>query len=493
MAEEAALAPARHVNWEDLLSRLTVDIVEGLRADETFMNAQTAREQCYHACRILRLERVPAIPYSMIGRILDLDKGTVQRHFRKAIAHMADLPQNGRPPIISHEEQEQLITAIQEAYDARRPMTIGEVHYYIETRFHKSIDRNTLMHMLRREPRLRSCHGIPMEEARVDVTAEVIWDFFRRAMEVVEGVPAHFVFNMDEMGHQDWADRKVVTCIVPASHVEKQVNVPVSRAGKRITLMASIAADGSALKPEIIIPRKTVDADLVLTGLTSEKVLVRSQPHGFVNTQLFDDWLETIFIPELVERRARFTYNGPAVLLLDNCSAHIGVRFSELCQENHVIPCYFPPHSSHQLQPLDLCLFGITKRFLTRANKLDAANIQTKHISSVVCAFLAAAVPLNIVKTFELSGISLVSDEGTLLCTVRPELAKRVLVPLPVPMPEIPNPGSENSDEEELRIFVEECAQLLYDLDLENEQYTASSIHSFSRLHSGIDRCSLKN
>jgi hypothetical protein len=95
--------------------------------------------------------------------------------------------------------------------------------------------------------------------------------FLQHAMEVVQGVPARFVFNMDGMGHQDWADRTEKTCVVPPSHGDKQVYIPVPRAGKRIMLMACIALDGSALKPEVIIPRKTVDTDLVLTGLTSEK------------------------------------------------------------------------------------------------------------------------------------------------------------------------------------------------------------------------------
>jgi hypothetical protein len=40
----------------------------------------------------------------------------------------------------------------------------------------------------------------------------------------------------------------------------------VSRAGKRITLMACIAVDGSAITPKIIIPKKTIDDDLVLIG-----------------------------------------------------------------------------------------------------------------------------------------------------------------------------------------------------------------------------------
>jgi hypothetical protein len=58
------------------------------------------------------------------------------------------------------------------------------------------------------------------------------------------------------------------------------------RCGKRITLLACIGADGSYMKPLVIIPRKTVDADLMLSGLTPEKVAVASQPKGFVNSVL---------------------------------------------------------------------------------------------------------------------------------------------------------------------------------------------------------------
>jgi hypothetical protein len=40
-------------------------------------------------------------------------------------------------------------------------------------------------------------------------------------------------------------------------------NMSLSPTGKHITLMALIAADGSVLKSEIIITRKTIDTDLV--------------------------------------------------------------------------------------------------------------------------------------------------------------------------------------------------------------------------------------
>jgi hypothetical protein len=43
-------------------------------------------------------------------------------------------------------------------------------------------------------------------------------------------------------------------------------------------------------------------------------------------------------------------------------------------------------------------------------------------------------------------------------------MAKRLLQPLPSALPEVADGGSDESDVEELRAFVEECAELLYDL-----------------------------
>jgi hypothetical protein len=115
-------------------------------------------------------------------------------------------------------------------------------------------------------------------------------------------------------------------------------------------------------------------------------------------------------------------------------------------------------------------VFGTTKRLLSRVNKLDAVNIQTRHIASVVCAFLAASVPWNVVKTFKISGICLVADDGVLRCSVRPEMAERLNQPLPLALQEMADDESDGSDVEELQVFLEECADLLYDLGRESPE-----------------------
>jgi hypothetical protein len=58
-----------------------------------------------------------------------------------------------------------------------------------------------------------------MEDKRTkEVTEEQILEFFRNAIEAIDGVPSRFIFNMDEMGHQEWADPAEQVCVVPVTH-----------------------------------------------------------------------------------------------------------------------------------------------------------------------------------------------------------------------------------------------------------------------------------
>jgi hypothetical protein len=70
---------------------------------------------------------------------------------------------------------------------------------------------------------------------------------------------------------------------------------------------------------------------------------------------------------------------------------------------------------------------------------MEKPNIQTQHVVQVVCAFMAAAVPVNIIKSFRNSGINLIVDKNYLLCRVIPGLARYLLNPTclqPIPVTE---------------------------------------------------------
>jgi hypothetical protein len=243
-----ALAAPRPVPWDELDEFLHEEMVTCLRPSQQFMSAETFRKQCYYACDILGNHHHPAVPYSLIARIFGVAKPTIRGHCKKFLDHAAASPKNRHTVLLPEEAPEDLVRYISEAYQIHRPLILAQVRDYIEEVFHLSLDKTTVFHVLRQEVRLKSCHAILMEEERVDLTAEQIAESFASLIPAIDGVPAHFVLNMDEMDHQNWADRQVQTCYVPATVEEQQVHMPVCHAGKRIKLIGCIAADGSYLK-----------------------------------------------------------------------------------------------------------------------------------------------------------------------------------------------------------------------------------------------------
>jgi hypothetical protein len=90
--------------------------------------------------------------------------------------------------------------------------------------------------------------------------------------------------------------RGEIACVVPIEHEIVVVNLFVPRTGKKITLVAWVALDGSFPKPTLIVPSRTGDQDIRLIGMTAEKVTTKSQIHGFVHGYIFDSWFHETFM-----------------------------------------------------------------------------------------------------------------------------------------------------------------------------------------------------
>jgi hypothetical protein len=97
---------------------------------------------------------------------------------------------------------------------------------------------------------------------------------------------------------------------------------------------------------------------------------------------------------------------------------------------------------------------------------MDSENIQTKHIVNVVGAFMSAAIPWNIVKSFELPRFYLIKDDETLRIQVRPNRTGRLLHLIRIHIPDMDDTDddSDADDDIEEKLFVEECAELLFDI-----------------------------
>jgi hypothetical protein len=110
---------------------------------------------------------------------------------------------------------------------------------------------------------------------------------------------------------------------------------------------------------------------------------------------------------------------------------------------------------------LDLCLFGVTKRIIARANRLEKVNVQTDHIVRVLHSFMSPAVPSNIVKSFPNSGRSLIlDDERIIRCQITPHTARCVLSE-PFEL-ELSDGSSEDGEDLNVEMYLEAFGRLLY-------------------------------
>jgi hypothetical protein len=414
-----------------------------LESDSAFLESTTFREQCAHSCAVLRDRHQPKFTWSVIAQIFGVARSTIQEHVALYKLRGNSPGTAGRPSCLTREELEELVQQITECYDRARPLSIHDLLAYISNNFDLNISPDTLYHILQRESRIRSITALPCEDKRLQVPEHEIIHYFHCLAATISGVPPHFVFNVDEMGHQDWADAGKKTCYVPSTCTHSEIRYPVSRTGKRLTLIACICADGSHLRPCLIIPRKTFENELFALGFAPDQLEIYSQSKSFIDIDIFNDWFKDTFVPTVTERKQKYQYDGPTYLIMDNCSAHHGRIFDELCQQHNIVPIMLPPHSSNQLQPLDLSTFGATKKNIHSVNTSDKLNIQTKHIVRVLVGFLRAVVPPNVIMTFRNAGISIELDPDSLqnpeseiprlICKVTPETARCLFKPIEIP------------------------------------------------------------
>jgi hypothetical protein len=85
------------------------------------------------------------------------------------------------------------------------------------------------------------------------------------------------------------------------------------------------------------VPQTGNNDDLLLRGSPPERVEIYTQKQIYVGVDVFQVSAKDIFVPEIKGRRTMFNSNGPAMLILDSCSAHHGDEFHRLSVESNSI------------------------------------------------------------------------------------------------------------------------------------------------------------
>ena len=131
-----------------------------------------------------------------------------------------------------------------------------------------------------------------------------------------------------------------------------------------LTMLACVAANGTALPPLIIFQGKTVDLSYMDDSFDC---LVASDDTAYMTKDLFRSWV--VKFVELSKPTSKF----PVLLIMDNFGGHLDWDAFEYL---HIIG--LPPHSSDLTQPLDLSVFGPLKNIIVVIMQMYRETLQSK-------------------------------------------------------------------------------------------------------------------
>jgi hypothetical protein len=136
--------------------------------------------------------------------------------------------------------------------------------------------------------------------------------------------------------------------------------------GETISVIACCNAEGSFIPPTCILKWKNKNPEWE-DALPNGSKVIMNEKSGYVNSDIFMQWLKEQFIPR--------KQSGRVVLLLDgHTSQCTDPDMLELAEENGIIMVCLPPHSTHYLQPLDRCFFKPLKHFFYKAIRVWAQS-----------------------------------------------------------------------------------------------------------------------
>ena len=77
---------------------------------------------------------------------------------------------------------------------------------------------------------------------------------------------------------------------------------------------------------------------------------------GWTSEKYRFQWLTSIF-NWYIKEKARLGRDW-RLLMLDRHNSHLNIKFLDQCAKHRILICTYPSHLTHQLQPLNVSLFG---------------------------------------------------------------------------------------------------------------------------------------
>jgi hypothetical protein len=385
----------------------------------------------------------------------DLKQG--KRASYQDIAEYLGIP-NGRPTVFTSQVIQSIELLIMKRFEAKDPVTIVELIDHIQYMFNITVSDDTMRKFVHRFPGVQTILGLPMDICRVQTSDEEIKHWYDELAPLLTAIPAEFVYNMDEAGCSPWVDSRELMIVVPSTYLEDSMFIPVDRHTKRSSLAACICADGSSMKPFVIIDRLSIDERVVLAGYGPRVVEFVHQKNSYMTSLLFEKWADDIFFPTISQRRRTFGYTGSVLLIMDGFGAHSTDKFLSKCVAQNVTVKFLIPHTSDRCQPCDQTVFSVFKNHYARMRFKDPQSKQTSRIVRIMRSWRKATAEDLVVTSFRNAGIDRcrLATELFTFCKVNLSLSHRLRHLAPTPQITIIKMSRASKPKQRIRIQAED-------------------------------------
>lgn len=299
--------------------------------------------------------------------------------------------------------------------------------------------------------RFKSRHGIrelDIQGEKLSADVASAEDFKKTFKEFCRagGFESKNIYNADETG-LNW--KKLPTKSLVSKRETAAPGYKVSKA--RITAMVCANYTGDHRLPLLIIGKSKQPR--CFKGVNKLPVAYRNQKNSWMDTKIFGDWYENVFIPEVKKHHEKTGSTGKVLLLIDNAPSHPSdVVLSSHDGKFNVL--FLPPNVTSVLQPMDQGVIETFKRFyrkqLLQMLLLDMENGEESVLSSYK--------KLNLKDAVYMAADAWASVKDTTL-----EKAWNKLCPKPTnpqesddPDPDNPQEPHESDDPDELREIIKQ-------------------------------------
>ena len=156
------------------------------------------------------------------------------------------------------------------------------------------------------------------------------------------------IANMDET--PIWADMPTKTTVDQRGLKA----VPIKSTGhekQRMTVCLAIKADGSKMKPFVVIPGKKVKSEIAAI----KDAIVKCSANGWTNDELTEDWVSQVWGSLAFNKR---------FLVWDSFKCHINEKIKETLKKMNTVMGVIPGDCTKSLQPLDVSINKLFKKTL---------------------------------------------------------------------------------------------------------------------------------